>query len=372
MKRWNALVVLVSFALSAALFATVRSTAADEPVPAAEKKSPTAKEFVLHAHKRSAVAKSEGDFAAIIYLLDRALRSEALTPKYADYAKQLKGWAHNKMGEVQLEKDRESAALAQFERAVELNPEHWKARHNRGVSYAVSGEMAKALKDFTKVIELKPKFANAWFNRAEAQMALGKVAAAITDYSAAIAVSPRDAGFHFARAAAYRQHGKTEQALHDYTQAIELGTSNAAAYVGRGDAYSGAGNYAEAAADFRKALKLDKQSAAAYRGVAWMMSTCPDIRYRDSKRAVSFAERAIELAGDPGFQFYETLAAGHAAAGAFGEAVAVQQKAISLAATDASDAVLGRLRAELAQYERGEPFPTDRVAAPPQAGPRRQ
>ncbi|MFP6668192.1 MAG: tetratricopeptide repeat protein [Pirellulales bacterium] len=368
MKRWNALVVLVSFALSAAL----RSTAADEPAPAAEKKSPTAKEFVLHAHKRSAVAKSEGDFAAIIYLLDRALRSEALTPKYADYAKQLKGWAHNKMGEVQLEKDRESAALAQFERAVELNPEHWKARHNRGVSYAVSGEMAKALKDFTKVIELKPKFANAWFNRAEAQMALGKVAAAITDYSAAVAVSPRDAGFHFARAAAYRQHGKTEQALHDYTQAIELDTSNAAAYVGRGDAYSGAGNYAEAAADFRKALKLDKQSAAAYRGVAWMMSTCPDIRYRDSKRAVSFAERAIKLAGDPGFQFYETLAAGHAAAGAFGEAVAVQQKAISLAATDASDAVLGRLRAELAQYERGEPFPTDRVAAPPQAGPRRQ
>jgi tetratricopeptide (TPR) repeat protein len=366
MKRWNALVVVVFLAWTV----SVRNVGADEPAKAAKKKAPTAKEFVLHAHKRSAAAKSERDFAAVIYLLERALRSEALTPDYKDYAKQLKGWAHNRMGEALLEKDRETAALAQFEQAAELNPGHWKARHNRGVSYAVGGEMGKALKDFSKVVELKPKFANAWFNRAEANLALGNMEVAIRDYSAAIKLAPRDAGFYFARAGAYHQHGHTDRALNDYNRAIELDTADAAAYVGRGDVHVRIGNHEEAAADYRQALKLDKKSADAYRGVAWMMATSPDERYRDSKRAVSFAQRAIELAGDGDFRHFETLAAAYAVAGSFDEAIGTQQKAISMAATDASDTVISRLRGSLAHYERGQPYPTERVARPAQRDPR--
>ncbi len=366
MKRWNAFLMLAACAVLTLPAMAAADDKSSSP-EAAEKAPPTAKDFALMAYERTKTAKTEKDYATIIYLLERALRSDALTPKYVDYARRLKGWAHNRLGEKLIEADREAAALAQFELAVEMNPNHWKARHNRGVSYAVDAQLDKAIADFTDTVRLKPKFANAWFNRAEAYMAKGDVAAAIPDYTQAIRLVPNDAGFYIARAGAHRRLGEFDRAIADFNRAIELDANNAAAFVGRAELHVQLGEYEPAAADFRQAVQLDKQLGSAYRGIAWLMATCPDERFRDPKRAVPFAERAIQLDGGADYRCVETLAAAQASAQQFDDAVASQRKALNLATQfAASEAVIAELQARLDQYQHRQPHRLERIARQPQ------
>lgn len=370
MKRWNALLTLAASAVLIAVLMHPFSAWADEDRPssdAAEKTPPTAKDFTLMAYERTKTATTERDYATIVYLLERALRSDALTPKYVDYSRRLKGWAHNRLGEELIKAEREAAALAQFELAVAMNPDHWKARHNRGVSYAVDAQLDKAIADFTETVRLKPKFANAWFNRAEAYVGKGEFGAAVSDYTQAIRLVPNDAGFYIARAGAHRRLGEFDRAVADFDRAIQLDANHAAAFVGRAELNVDRGAYESAAADFRQAVQLDKQLGSAYRGIAWLMATCPDERFRDSQRAAAFAERAIALDGDADYRYVETLAAAQASAQQFDAAVASQRKAFNLASQFAAPAaVIATLQSRLDQYQQRQPHRLERIARQPQ------
>nr|NIP86029.1 hypothetical protein [Planctomycetales bacterium] len=125
-----------------------------EDLPAAGS-SPSPQALIQSAHLKSQTAGETRDFAEIVYLLDRALSSDSLLPSHQQYAQRLKGWAHNRLGERLVKGGRDAAALGQFELAVKLNPDHWKARHNRGVSYAIAGQHKQALADFKAVIRIR-------------------------------------------------------------------------------------------------------------------------------------------------------------------------------------------------------------------------
>ena len=76
--------------------------------------------------RKRSTAESDRDFAEIIYFLEtRVLRSDAMTPAHRTYAERLKGWAHNRLGEALVERGRDTAALGEFDVAVQLNPNHW-------------------------------------------------------------------------------------------------------------------------------------------------------------------------------------------------------------------------------------------------------
>ena len=66
----------------------------------------------------------------------------------------------------------------------------------------------------------------------------------------------------------------------------------------------------------------------AYNNLAWLYATCPDEKYRNGIKAIALAKKAAEL--DAGHTVLATLAAAHAETGNFKEAIAAQEKAISL------------------------------------------
>jgi len=56
-------------------------------------------------------------------------------------------------------------AIADYSKAIELNPRYAIAYHNRGFVYRKIGEYDRAILDFTKAIEIDPKYASAYYHR---------------------------------------------------------------------------------------------------------------------------------------------------------------------------------------------------------------
>ena len=63
--------------------------------------------------------------------------------------------------------------IADYTRAIELNPDDTSAYNDRGIAYADSGDLYHAILDFSKVIELDPDYAMAYNNRGISYRASG-------------------------------------------------------------------------------------------------------------------------------------------------------------------------------------------------------
>ena len=62
-------------------------------------------------------------------------------------------------GDAYFEKEEYDKAIAEFSRAIELDPNYAGAYLSRGVAYGRKGEYDKAGADSTKAIELDPRIA---------------------------------------------------------------------------------------------------------------------------------------------------------------------------------------------------------------------
>lgn len=73
-------------------------------------------------------------------------------------------------------------ALADFNKAIALNPNYMLAYNDRGATYLSTRQFPQALHDFDKAIELNPKFARSYLGRALAYEGLNNSHAALLNY----------------------------------------------------------------------------------------------------------------------------------------------------------------------------------------------
>ena len=81
-------------------------------------------------------------------------------------------------------------AIADCNRAIELDPGYAEPYSNRGAVYRKKGEENLAIADYNKAIELKPDLAHAYNNRGNAYIQKGEIDLAIADYNRAIQLEP--------------------------------------------------------------------------------------------------------------------------------------------------------------------------------------
>jgi len=145
-------------------------------------------------------------------------------------------------------------ALADFNKAIELNRNYAKAYNNRGLLYIDQQKYELALADFNKAIELDSNFAEAYNNRGNLYQDQKKYELALADYSKAIDINPNDAKAYYNRGNLYYDQQKYELALADYSKAIEINPNYAKAYYNRGNLYYDQQKYELALADFNKGI----------------------------------------------------------------------------------------------------------------------
>ena len=114
-------------------------------------------------------------------------------------------------------------AIADFTKAISLNPDYAYAYYNRGLSKNYLKDYYGAIADFTKAISLNPDYVKAYYNRGNSKYGLKDYYGAITDFTKAISLKPDYAD-------AYNNRGISKENLgqyycSDYKKACDLGIS---------------------------------------------------------------------------------------------------------------------------------------------------
>jgi tetratricopeptide (TPR) repeat protein len=212
----------------------------------------------------------------------------------------------------------------------------------------------EALNYYTQWIEKNPNDSWAYDFRATVFHERGNLERALADHSKAIELRPSDPHYFNNRGLVLFELEQPDAAEADYSEAIKLDPKFAMAYCNRGALRLGSGDLNKAMADYQSALDSDAECAEAYNGLAWIHATSLNVNFRDGKKAVELATKAAKLTGYNDLAILDTLAAAHAEAGEWGEAVKQQKRAIEIAKD--SSAYIKDARERLELYQAKKPY----------------
>jgi len=192
--------------------------------------------------------KAKGDLDGAIADYTKAIE---LNPRYAA-AYVGRGLARKTKGDL-------DGAIADYDRAISLTPRLKEAYNNRGLAFQLKGQLEEAIADFDKALEFDPHYAGAHYNRASAARAKGDLKTAIAELTRAIESPDNDhlSETYNNRGTIRHEDGDTRGSLADFTKAIEIDPRNVFAYVNRGYSLILLGRDNEAQRDFDQVLKLN-------------------------------------------------------------------------------------------------------------------
>jgi tetratricopeptide (TPR) repeat protein len=192
---------------------------------------------------------------AALAAYDRAIQ---LDPQFAE--------AHLDRGLEFLDRGECEKAHRDLEDATKLDPNSSRARYGRGLYYLKMKDIDKALADFTDAIRLEPKWAGSYWSRGSLYWDRGEHGKAIADYSEAIHLRPDISELRFVRASYYQETGDFDNAIGDLTESIRLEPKKAWAFAARGLAYARKREKDKALADLSEAVRLDPKEPAFFYG----------------------------------------------------------------------------------------------------------
>jgi len=193
---------------------------------------------------------------------------------------------------------RKIEGLKHLQAAWKLDPDDPVANNNLGTALAILGRAREAVPYLERAVQLKPDYDNARANLQEARSDAEKNEAAIRRLRKAVEENPNSAPLRYQLAVALWNDGQRSEALESLNRIVQL----------------------------------NPPDPAAMNHLAWLLATSDREQGGDPERAVFLARRVCQLTNFRSAAYLETLAAAHAAAGQFPEAVAAAQKALRLAA----------------------------------------
>jgi Flp pilus assembly protein TadD/Tol biopolymer transport system component len=158
-------------------------------------------------------------------------------------------------------------AVRLYRRGLEIEPNNVELLNAMGFALFQQGNSQEALVELEKAVAIDPKHWKAHNNLALASIDLGELELAEAHYRESLAIQPQaaiynDLGFVLQRM------GMSEDATKEYRKALELDPNLSAAHTNLGSLLAQRGDYAEAEKHYRAALATDPKNAAAEQGLA--------------------------------------------------------------------------------------------------------
>lgn len=188
---------------------------------------------------------------------DRSIRGCSAFIKQGKVPNRALAAAYHNRGRAYAMKDNSERAIADYNQAIELDPQDAEYHTTRGDAYLDEGQLDRALADFNRALELDPYDTEAMTGRGEVYVEKGDLERAIADFSMAIKYEQKHGEAYAGRAAALLKAGKAADALPDAERATELEPGDADVFTTRAQVLEALGRKTEAMADYRKALSLD-------------------------------------------------------------------------------------------------------------------
>lgn len=283
------------------------------------------------------------------------------------------------------------AAIGDLDDVISQNPKEPDpdALISRAMAYYYAGDYDKAQTDADQAIALSPQDSEFYDDRAYIEDDRHQMDNAISDLGQAIRYSRRkNEDLYYHRGYIYKEKKDYDHALEDFNEAARLDPSDDRIFQQRAEAlarrkqlalmtpdlarmkvisaddfhtramiYEEAAEYRLALDVYNHALVLDPKDWQTNSETAWLLSTCPDPKIRNGKRAVALAKKGCELSKWQEGYAIDDLAAALAETGDFTQAVAWQERAIELMKSKPEPAdVLKEANHRLDLYRKGQPY----------------
>lgn len=182
--------------------------------------------------------------------------------------------AHLSRGEALKRENRLEEALACYDQALAIQPEHLEAWGHRGLVLQRLGRPEQALASYDRVLALRPDYAQVHMNRGVALQAMRRPDEALASYDQALAWKPDYAMAHCNRGNALRELNRQEEAVASYDRALAIQPDYAEAHINRGPALVELQRIDEAIASYDRALAARPHDANArlYKGMALLLA----------------------------------------------------------------------------------------------------
>lgn len=263
--------------------------------------------------------------------------------------------AHYNLGTARLQKGQIDEAITHYQQTLEANPAYADAHMNLGRALLQKGMTDEAITHYRQAIDLKPSYAQAHYNLAIVLAQKANWDEAILHYRRAVEINPAYFDAQINLGSALLQTGHLNEAIACYRNALRIDPSSARAHNNLAAALVQKGRIAEAMSHYQEVLKIDPAHVKAHNNLAWLLATSADPANRNGARAVELAKRANELTGGTNPLMLRTLAAAHAEAGHFDDALHTAQQALELASAEANDPLTRGLREDIELYKTGKP-----------------
>jgi tetratricopeptide (TPR) repeat protein len=189
---------------------------------------------------------------------------------------------HTELGSALAKNGRLDDALASFDEALRLDPDHALAHYNRGVILIQKGRPDEAIPAFRTALHIQPNFVEPHCDLGFVFARRGQLDEAVAEFGAVVRLRPGWAQGHNDLGFLLFQKGRLDEAIAAYDEALRLHRDYAVAHANRGLALQAKGDFRESLTAFREAQKLYPKDAPASQQAA---------------QAVRDAERLIELDG---------------------------------------------------------------------------
>ena len=158
-----------------------------------------------------------------------------------------------------------SAKQGNYERAIQLLTQVIQSSlsrrtpmdyNNRGLMYFHLGQLEEAIANYNRAIELNPNLAAAYNNRANCYVNQGEMIDALMDYDRALELNPCHIRALINQGITFRHLGMYRESLDNFDIALAQGKMEGYIYAQRGRTHDLAGDWNWAIADYQRSLSL--------------------------------------------------------------------------------------------------------------------
>ncbi|HYK91706.1 MAG TPA: tetratricopeptide repeat protein [Acidobacteriota bacterium] len=243
-------------------------------------------------------------------------------------------------------KNQVDAALVEWKKAVDLNPEEAKAHFNLALALDRKGQVDEAIVEYGKTIETDAENASAYTNLAVDLARTGKVDEAVDWLTKCLSFNPENAQAQSNLSTLLVQKGQFDRAIDHGQKAVDIEPDYADAHNSLGTALAMADRLDEAIPHLERAVAIAPDSFEYQFNLGRFLTAKG--KFAD---AIAYFERAVQLSGGREPLSLDMLAAMYFETERYAEAVQAANRALDLAVKLNNQDLITALRARLAIYE---------------------
>lgn len=199
-------------------------------------------------------------------------------------------FAQEGLGRLLLERGRPDEAAQHFRAALQADPSLAVARVNLGRALTQLGDADGAMKEYQAVLATEPEAIDARVNLSALLIANGRVAKGEAMLRAVLTAQPELAEAHYHLGIALEKDGDVSSAEKEFAEALRLKPGFAPAHLAQGNVLARRGDMTGAIHSYEEAIHLDPRSGDARYALGNLFA-----KARDFERAIQQYEEALRL-----------------------------------------------------------------------------